>query len=57
MGKHLSSREEAKEEDCKNDNHRPHRVTPVLLELWMPPIGHGNGVDGVAVGKIQIRVT
>jgi hypothetical protein len=34
----------------------PHEVRPFLLELSRT-IGHPNGLDGVAAGKIQYRVT
>jgi hypothetical protein len=52
VGKHhLLSCQVAKEQDSNKDNHRPHRVTPVLLVLWTT-IGHGNGVDGAVVRKI-----
>jgi len=50
----LASRYVAKEQDCKNDDHRPHGVEPVLLELWMPPIRHGNGLDGLTCGRLSL---
>ena len=52
----LPARKVPKEQDSNKDNHRPHRVTPVSLVVWTT-IGHGHGVDGVGVEKIQVRVT